>query len=409
MKQVIVYFANWYLGRKPALEGGEVASIPWDKVSSVNHAFWSVAPADQTTETTFEWRENHREPRKNFKIVSMHPEMDYEDTGVSEVDASMGRSHFAQYAVYAEKYPDVTIMISIGGWTRCGYFSEMAYTKEGRQSCIASCVDLIQQYPWIDGIDIDWEYPAGSVRGEREPADEEDEGCPIFGTDQEDSDNFVAFLAELRQGLDEAFGKDVKRLTACAGASVTEILFRQDWSRAVEYLDTINLMTYDLVGVWDGHTGHTSSLLGADVAVKYLMSQQVSPHKICVGTPLYASSFLMKGRPVGKIVGAEAENYRPTALEITTTKMRELETEAVNDVNGWHLIYDETEEAPYLYNDDESSAYYNWFLSYENPLSLQAKLNYINQNELAGIIVWECSQDTIKHDMIAQMSKNLRK
>ena len=53
-KQVVVYFANWYLDGKDAMDGGEVASIPWDSVTYVNHAFWAVSPADGTTETSFE-------------------------------------------------------------------------------------------------------------------------------------------------------------------------------------------------------------------------------------------------------------------------------------------------------------------------------------------------------------------
>ncbi|MGM9548358.1 MAG: hypothetical protein ACI3V5_00725 [Faecousia sp.] len=40
-KEVIVYFANWYLDTKTAEEGAEVCSIPWDKVTCINHAFWA--------------------------------------------------------------------------------------------------------------------------------------------------------------------------------------------------------------------------------------------------------------------------------------------------------------------------------------------------------------------------------
>ena len=61
-KEIIVYFANWYLGKLPADRGGEVASIPWDKVTYVNHAFWAVTPADGSRETSFETAEKRREP-----------------------------------------------------------------------------------------------------------------------------------------------------------------------------------------------------------------------------------------------------------------------------------------------------------------------------------------------------------
>ena len=36
----------------------------------------------------------------------------------------MPRNHFAEYAVYSEKYPDVNIMISIGGWTKWLYCTD---------------------------------------------------------------------------------------------------------------------------------------------------------------------------------------------------------------------------------------------------------------------------------------------
>lgn len=410
-KEVIVYFANWYLGRKSGAEGGEVASIPWDKVTSVNHAFWQVAPADGTTETTFEWKENGRAARTAFKIISKDAYKDLEDTTPSEINLDMPRNHFAEYAEYAKKYPEVTIMISVGGWTRCGYFSEMAYTKEGRESCAASCVELIKKYPWIGGIDIDWEYPTGSKNADRLPGEDDndyDEGCPIFGTPAEDNVNFALFMEALRTALDENFGKGAKKLTACSSGQIEGGLANQDWGKAAPYLDTINVMTYDLVGVWDGYSGHTSSLAGAVAAIEFLKSQGVAGEKLCMGAPLYGSSFLRKEIEPGRELGVPVEPYRPTNESITEVELQELEAKALNEVEGWRFVYDEEENAPYLYNNDYDSAYYKWFISYENPRSLQTKLHYIKENNLAGIIVWECSQDTANYDLIGQMAKELK-
>ena len=88
-------------------------------------------------------------------------------------------AHFSQYEEYSEQYPDVNIMLSIGGWTRCGYFSEMANTEAGRKSFIDSCIETMNTYTWIDGIDVDWEYPGV----ERAPESDTDEGCPVVGDD----------------------------------------------------------------------------------------------------------------------------------------------------------------------------------------------------------------------------------
>lgn len=425
-KQVVVYFANWYLGERAGAEGGEVASIAWDNVTYINHAFWAVAPADGSTKTSVEQRTGGEGARTEFTIISTAPDQDYMDTAKSEINPDMERNHFAEYAAYSELYPDVNIMISIGGWSACGYFSEMAYTPEGRQSFIQSCLDLMDQYPWIDGIDIDWEYPGGSRDGERAPESENDQGCPIFGTAAEDSTNFAALLSELRAAMDEHYGTGVKKLTACASASTGWTLPMQDWAAFAPHLDMINIMTYDLAGLWDGVTGEASSCNGAKAAALYFKDLGIGMDKLCIGTPMYATAYLMKEINPDKVLGAPIEDYKPNSSEIDETMIRAFASEAVSGYNlkqeegkwvmgesfdnggtGWHLAYNPKRGSAYMYNDDEASPYYKWFLSYENELSLQEKLDYINKANLAGIIVWESSQDTHDHLFISQMADNL--
>ena len=80
-----------------------------------------------------------------------------------------------------------------------------------------------------------------------------------------------------------------------------------------------------------------------------------------------------------------------------------------NGGTGWHYGYDAFNRGAYLYNDDEKSPYYCWYISYETPMTLQDKLDFIEQKGIAGLIVWECSQDTYDHAMISQMADNLLK
>ena len=425
--QVIVYFAGWNLDRKPARSGGEAAGIPWDQVTCVNHAFWAVEPADGSGETTFARRESGKGPRTAFRIVSLHPENDCGDKGLSEIVPGLPRNHFAQYDAFSRKYPQVTIFLSIGGWTRCGYFSEMAYTAEGRASFIASCLSLMREHPWIGGIDIDWEYPAGSKDGERQSGGGDDQGCPIFGTAEEDRENFTRLLSELRAAMDGAFGPGVKKLTACAAGAADSILPCQDWAAAAAYLDFINIMTYDLAAPWDGVTGHASSAGSTKAAAAYFEALGIPPDKLCVGSPLYGSSFRI--RELGEnVLGAAAEGERPAAEELDQTRLRAFEAQAVSGYDllqeagrwhmgerfdrggrGWHCAYDACRGGAYLYNDDGASPYSRWFVSYENPLSLQEKLDYVREARLAGIIVWEASQDTADYQMLSQMGGRLFK
>ena len=422
--QVIDYFANWNLNHQPARAGGEVAGIPWDQVTCVNHAFWAVEPADGSEETSFTRRESGRGPRTAFRIASLHPENDYGDMGRSEIDPGLPRNHFAQYAAFARKYPQAAIFISMGGWTRCGYFSEMAYTAEGRASFIESCLSLMREHPWIGGIDIDWEYPAGTRDGDRRGSGD-DQGCPIFGTAEEDRENFTRLLAELRAAMDGAFGPGVKKLTACAAGSAEQILSCQDWAAAAPHLDLINIMTYDLAAPWDGVTGHASSVQSTKAAAAYFEALGISPEKLCIGSPLYGSSFRMK-ESVADVLGAASEGERPAREELNQARLREFEAQAVSGYDlrqeegrwrmgerfnrggcGWHCAYDARSGGAYLYNDDGASPYYRWFVSYENPLSLQEKLDYVREARLGGIIVWEVSQDMADYQMISQMGSRL--
>lgn len=419
-KLVTAYFAGWKLGSDQAPSRGEVSGIPWNDVNCINHAFWALEPADGTSETSFERRASGKPARKKFRIAPMYPEFDLEAKDESMVIPGLRKNHFAQYEYFSKKYPDVCIMISIGGWTRCGYFSEMAHTREGRASFVQRCIELMQDYPWIGGIDIDWEYPGC----DRAAAGEDDEGCPVWSTADEDSENFALLIKELRTAMDIAFGAKAKRLTACAAGSSGSVC--TGWADAGKWLDCINIMTYDLAGVWDGLTGHSSSLSGTKKIVGYFMDQGIPTEKLCIGTPLYGYTMLMKTVPQGKILGKPVETFRPAGPEISQKEIVEFESGAVSGYelyledgrwlsgerfkhhgSGWHFEYDDAEDAAYLYNDDEGSEFFKWFISYENPLSLQAKLDYILKKDLAGIIIWETCHDTARYRLIKQIGDRL--
>lgn len=95
----------------------QVRFLPWDRLGCICHAFWKVAPQNG-----------------GFTIVSADP---WADT-----DPDNPLAHFPQYAEYAAKYPDRKILLSIGGWAACGFFSEMARTPAGRSSFIRAACKL---------------------------------------------------------------------------------------------------------------------------------------------------------------------------------------------------------------------------------------------------------------------------
>lgn len=370
---VTVYFANWNIYQD---DDSQVRYLPWDRLDRIHHAFWKIAPDGG-----------------GFALVPTDPWAD--------LDPNNAKAHFPQYADCAARYPQVEILLSVGGWTCSGYFSQMALTKESRDSFIQSCLAVLTEYPFLDGLDLDWEYPGVARKGSGS-----DEGCPVLG---DDFNNYTLLLKELRAALDGRFGAGKKKLTVCAGAS-EQILGKQDYASVHPYVDAVNLMTYDMTGSYSAVTGHHSPLYGpvsADQAVRYLRNLGVPASKIAIGTPLYCHGWKNVDLS-GSIVGASASGKNKGGTMVWKD-IAGFESAAVEGQPGWHAGYDEPAQAAYLWNDDPSSSYYRNFLTYESSRSLDAKLSYIRERGLGGIIVWQSGGDdgAAGWPMLTQMARAL--
>src|SRR5436305_11547357 len=88
-----------------------------------------------------------------------------------------------------ERSPKLKILVSVGGWTWTGEFSDMVLTPQSRTRFIDSAVAFLARHR-LDGLDVDWEYPG--QRG-------------LNNTNRpEDKVNCTAFLTEMRAALDKA-------------------------------------------------------------------------------------------------------------------------------------------------------------------------------------------------------------
>lgn len=358
-----VYFPNWNIYQN---DENQVKNLPWDRLNRIYHAFWKIIP-DQD----------------GYAIVSTDP---WADT-----DTNNKKAHFAQYEKYSNQYPQVDILLSIGGWTCSGYFSQMAASASGRSSFIDSCLKTLETYPFLDGLDLDWEYPGVARKGSGS-----DEGCPVVA---DDKTNYTLLLRDLRSALDARFGTGKKMLTVCAGAS-ENILSHQDYVFLHPYVDQINLMTYDMATSHQHTTGHQSPLYGeisADSAVRYLRSQGVPAAKISIGTPFYCHGWKnvdLTADPIGASASGKNKGGSMAWRRIVEWEHNALPV----GTPGWHAGYDENAQAAYLWNDDPQSPYYRNLLTYENYRSLDAKLQYLQKNSLGGIIVWQSGGDAAALD-----------
>ena len=113
----------------------------------------------------------------------------------------------------------------------------------------------------------------------------------------EDKENFTALLKEFRHALSNNTKLTNKKylLTIAAGA-FNSYVDHVELDKIVEYLDFINVMTYDFVGGWDKKTGHLTNLfaseekpedMSTDKAVKYFIEKGAPAGKLVIGAAFY--------------------------------------------------------------------------------------------------------------------------
>jgi chitinase len=271
--------------------------------------------------------------------------------------------------------PGLTVLVSVGGWTWSGNFSDMALTSKSRNVFIESAIKFVQKYS-LDGLDIDWEYPgmAGDHNRFR----------------PEDKRNYTLLLKELRKRFDreeKSLGRHL--VTSIATGASTDFLEHTEMAKVQRYVDTINLMSYDYyVPVWDKTTGHHSPLftnpvdpkkISADRTVHEFESAGVPASKLVLGVPFY-------GKVWANVPDIKHGLFQ-TGTEAPATYLPYSSLASLEN-NGYVRYWDASSSAPFLYNKDVQI-----FISYEDPESLAAKCKYVLDHKLAGIMFWEYSSD----------------
>jgi len=274
-----------------------------------------------------------------------------------------------------DEHPHLKIMVAVGGWTRSGNFSDMALTSQNRKTFIDSAIEFIKHHQ-LDGIDLDWEYP----------------GLPGYGNIHrpEDKENFTALLQELRSALDLSGNTDQHlELTIAAGA-FQAYLDNTEMHLVARYCDYINLMTYDFTGAWENTTGHHTNLYSppsnpgarsVDNAVNLFAQAGVPHEKIVIGAAFY-------GKAWGSVHPAENGLYQPAKGKPELQPGYNTMVRQYTNNEGYQQLWDTLTSAPWLWNTTDSI-----FITYDNPRSINLKVQYCKENELAGIMFWQLSGD----------------
>ncbi|QHT71965.1 glycoside hydrolase family 18 protein [Rhodocytophaga rosea] len=270
--------------------------------------------------------------------------------------------------------PQLQILISIGGWSWSENFSDAVLTDASRKKFAQSSVDIIRKYK-LDGVDIDWEYPGM-------PGEEGNVYRP------EDKQNFTLMFKSLREELDlleKQEGK--KKLLTTAVAGFAQFLDHTEMNKASQYLDYVNLMTYDL---FSGDTAvHHAGLYASrlykstrysDHAVQAFMKAGVPASKLVLGIPFYGRSFKLQAE-IQQGIGQKriSQSY----LDGYT-----LIKDSLVNKNGFKSYRDDAAKVPYLVNATTKEV-----ISYEDEISVREKCKYVKDKKIAGVMFWEYTSD----------------
>jgi len=275
-----------------------------------------------------------------------------------------------------QQNPSLKILVSVGGWTWSKNFSDMALTKETRKIFIASAVDFVTKYK-LDGLDIDWEYPG--LEGDHN------------AFRPEDKENYTLLLKELRVRFDREGRRLHKHLyTSIATGGSLNFLQHTEMDKVQKYVDSVNLMTYDMYG-GDKNTGHHSSLythpddpkhVSSDKSVQNYLEAGVQPNKIVLGVPFYGKGWTdVEATKNGLFqAGTSAKNLHLNYGSIASTLLA--------PGSGYVRYWDYSSDSPYLYNATTKT-----WVDYEDPESLAHKALYVRGHHLGGMMFWEYTGD----------------
>ncbi|WP_166921944.1 glycoside hydrolase family 18 protein [Flavobacterium poyangense] len=272
------------------------------------------------------------------------------------------------------KNPQLKILLSLGGWGGCEPCSGAFSTAEGR-SVFAKSVKEVSDYFKVDGLDLDWEYPAI-------------EGLPGHLYQPADKTNFTELIKILRSTLGKKYD-----LSFAAGGFQKYLDESVEWKKVMPLVNRVNIMSYDLVNGYSKVTGHHTPLYSTnpkeestDRAVEYLLKLGIPAEKLVIGGAFYT-------RIWNNVENVNNGLYQ-SGVHIEGVPFRNYAS-TFTEANGWKYFWDDKAKAAYWYNEKQKT-----FATGDNIASIKAKTEYAKAKKLGGIMFWELPLDTTRDGLV---------
>ncbi|KOP66388.1 glycoside hydrolase [Bacillus sp. FJAT-18019] len=300
-------------------------------------------------------------------------------------DTTFDFQNFKAFESVKASNPHLKLMVSVGGWTWSGNFSNIAMTEETRRAFANSAVNFLRNYN-LDGLDVDWEYPV-------EGGDEKNSYSP------KDKENFTLLMKAVREALDAAGSEDGKYyLLSIASWQSDKFIVNADIPNSVQYLDFVNIMTYDYSGKGDSLGHHnaplfydknlTTSSAPRNHVLGGLLSHLnggVPTYKLNAGVPYYGKGWddcLPTGQYQACSGGTSLKTWEASLFDFS-----DLENNYI-DKNGYKRYWNEAAKVPYLYNDQNKV-----FITYNDKNTMVYTASIVKSLDIAGVMSWDISGD----------------
>ncbi|KAK0647937.1 Killer toxin subunits alpha/beta [Lasiodiplodia hormozganensis] len=344
-KRIIGYYESWAHDR--SCQGMDFKDIPVESLTHLNFAFGYITP-------------------DSFEIAPMEG-----------VDAKL----FSDFTALKKRNSGLKATISLGGWSfndndtsTQPVFSDLVSSSSNRQKFINNLFSFMRHYGF-DGVDFDWEYP----------------GAPDRGGHDEDGENYTLLMKELK----DAIAKQPEDYEVSFTAPTSYWYLRWfDLTNMMKHVDFMNLMSYDLHGVWDAddpigsHVLAHTNLTEIKQSLDLLWRNDVDPGKVNLGLGFYGRSFQL----------ADSSCWQPGCL------FKGGATKGACSKNSGTLTYKEIMDVIDTYNvspfyDKENAVkYITWnkdqWVSYDDKDTFQQKVKFANDQGLSGLFIWAVDQDT---------------
>ncbi|WP_227356380.1 glycosyl hydrolase family 18 protein [Haladaptatus salinisoli] len=337
--RVVGYYPGWAGDYAPA-------DVPFDKLTHLNYAFL--------------------EPQSDGTVV---------------VGSSSEESLLSELSTYDDTNTVFVLSVSAGWYS--GTFSDAASTAARRQRFAETAVDIVERYNF-DGLDIDWEFPDGTIRAD-------------------DPHNFTLLLEACRNELDSRFGSWT-HLTMAASPNPNIVDDAYEVGTISDYLDHVNVMTYDYHGDWSNDTNFNAPFdsppgdpdgqqsWNTTAHMKNWAGEPIAKDKLVMGMPFYGRSFSGVSSTNDGLFNSFSSSTSETYYNIR---------ENIEPQSDYEYHWHPDAQVPWLYSAAE-----NTFISYDDAASIGNKADYARNNGFGGAMCWELSQDP-SNTLITEMHNRL--